>query len=261
MNIKTILSTLFISSSILVFSQSKAMMEINYETKIITDSLAKEKVNFFQSVLLLNNNESAYFSREAKSFYNNDVKIPSANSISTSAGLIPKYPKSVASFLKIGGKLTAYLPVGKYIFSYDEPKLVWETLSEIKEIKGYKCRLAKTTTDTGGEFYAWYTEDISIPDGPFRFKGLSGLILEVYNRNRTIEIYATDVKKSEETIEAITYDNLVNTKSKMQFLEARKNYAENPSMYNGNLKIVDSNGNDRTKGISERLKKINVFLD
>ncbi|UWX61559.1 GLPGLI family protein [Chryseobacterium oranimense] len=247
--------------SVILSAQEKAVMEINYETKMIPDSLAKEKINIFQSVLLLNNNQSAYFSREAKAFFNNDVKVPSSTSITTNMGIVPRYPKSVASILNIGGKQTAFLPVGKYIFSFEEPNLKWETLSQTKNIKGYKCRIAKTITDTGDEFFAWYTEDIAIPDGPFRFKGLSGLVLEVYNKNRTIEIYATDIKKSEEFIEPITYDNLVNAKSKMQFIEARKNYAENPSMYNGNLKILDSNGNDKTKGISERLKKINVFLD
>ncbi|WP_294322674.1 hypothetical protein [uncultured Chryseobacterium sp.] len=102
---------------------------------------------------------------------------------------------------------------------------------------------------------------ITIPDGPFRFKGLSGLILEIYNKNKTIEIYATDIKKSNESIEPLNYGNDVKTKSKQQFLEARKNYLENPSMYNGNLKVVDSNGNDRTKMMAERLKKMNTFLD
>ncbi|WP_378105818.1 GLPGLI family protein [Chryseobacterium sp. sg2396] len=141
------------------------------------------------------------------------------------------------------------------------PPLKWEILNETKDLKGFKTRLAKTTTDTGDIYFAWFTNDITIPEGPFRFKGLSGLILEVYNKNKTIEIYATDIKKSDESIEPLNYGNDVKTKSKQQFLEARKNYLENPSMYNGNLKVVDSNGNDRTKMMTERLKKMNTFLD
>ncbi|UKB82330.1 GLPGLI family protein [Chryseobacterium sp. MEBOG06] len=236
---------------------NKAVMEVNYETKMISDSLSRDKVNIYASTLLCNNMESVYFSREAKSFYNGTSK----ETISTNAGAIPKYPKSVGSVYKTNEKLLVSLPVGKYIFTYEEPKLQWEILKDTKDIKGFKTRLAKAITDTGDIYFAWFTNDIEIPDGPFRFKGLSGLVLEVYNKNKTIEIYATEIKKSDELIEPLNYGNDVKTKSKQQFLEARKNYTENPSMYNGNLKIVDSNGNDRTKIMSDRLKKMNTFLD
>ena len=90
----------------------------------------------------------------------------------------------------------------------------------MKHIKGFKCQLARTITDTGDTFFAWFTTEIAIPDGPFRFKGLSGLILEVFNKNKTIEIYATEIKRSDEIIEPLTYYNEVKAKSKKQFLEA-----------------------------------------
>ncbi|GAB0154771.1 hypothetical protein CHRYSEOSP005_00310 [Chryseobacterium sp. Alg-005] len=255
---KILYSFLLFPGFVLLSAQNnKAVMEVNYETKMISDSLNRDKVNIYASTLLCNNVESVYFSREAKAFYNGTSK----ETISTSAGAIPKYPKSVGSVYKTKENLSVSLPVGKYIFTYEEPKLNWEILNDTKDIKGFKARLAKTITDTGDTYFAWFTNDITIPDGPFRFKGLSGLVLEVYNKNKTIEIYATDIKKSDELIEPLNYGNDVKTKSKQQFLEARKNYTENPSMYNGNLKVVDSNGNDRTKMMSDRLKKMNTFLD
>lgn len=256
---KNILYSLCLGPGFILLSaqNNKAVMEVNYETKMISDSLNREKINIYASTLLCNNMESVYFSREAKAFYNGTSK----ETISTSAGAIPKYPKSVGSVYKTNENLLVSLPVGKYIFTYEEPKLQWEILKDTKDIKGFKTLLAKTTTDTGDIYFAWFTNDITIPDGPFRFKGLSGLVLEVYNKNKTIEIYATDIKKSDELIEPLNYGNDVKTKSKQQFLEARTNYMENPSMYNGNLKVVDSNGNDRTKIMSDRLKKMNTFLD
>ncbi len=235
----------------------KAVMEVNYETRMVSDSLNRDKVNIFAFTLLCNNAESVYFSREAKAFY----KGTSKETIKTSAGAIPKYPKSVGSVFKTKENLLVSLPVGKYIFTYEEPKLSWQVLDDTKDIKGFKCRLAKTTTDTGDTFFAWFTADIPISDGPFRFKGLTGLILEIYNKNKTIEIYATEIKRSEEIIEPLNYGSDIKTKSKLQFLEARKNYLENPSMYNGNLKILDANGNDKTKAMADRLKRMNTFLD
>ncbi len=237
--------------------ENKAVMEIEYETKLISDSLSRDKVSYFASTLICNNKQSVYFNREAKAFYNGT----STQKINTSFGAIPKYPKSVASVYKDSETLTASLPVGKYVFTFEEPKLQWQILEDVKNLKGYKVRLAKTITDTGDTFFAWFTPDIPISDGPFRFKGLSGLILEVYNKTKTIEIYATEIKKSEEKIEPLSYGDDIKAKSKKQFLEARKNYSENPSMYNGNLKVLDENGNDKTKMLTERIKKINTFLD
>ncbi len=254
---KILFAALLVSHIPAISAQNKAVMEVNYEIKMISDSLNRDKVNIYASTLLCNNIESAYFSREAQAFYKGNSK----ETIATSAGAIPKYPKSVGSVYKTKENVLVSLPVGKYIFTYEEPPLKWEILNETKDIKGFKTRLAKTTTDTGDTYFAWFTNDITIPDGPFRFKGLSGLILEVYNKNKTIEIYATDIKKSDELIEPLNYGNDVKTKSKQQFLEARKNYIENPSMYNGNLKVVDSNGNDRTKMMTDRPKRVNVFID
>lgn len=248
----------FLTLNFVLFSaQSKAVMEINYETKITSDSLNREKVKVYSSALLCNNTESIYCSAEAKAYYKGN----STQTISTNYGNIPKYPKAVESIYKNNDVVTASLPVGKYIFTFEEPKLKWEILSDTKDIKGFKCQLAKTATDTGDIFFAWFTKDIPIQDGPFRFKGLSGMILEIYNKNKTIEIYATDIKKSEDFIEPLKYYNEVKAKNKQQFLEARKNFHENPSMYNGNLKVVDANGNDKTKTMTDRIKRINTFLD
>jgi GLPGLI family protein len=236
---------------------NKAVMEINYETRLISDSLNREKVKIYSSTLLCNDTESIYCSAEAKAYY----KGTSTPTISTNYGNIPKYPKAVESIYKADGIINASLPVGKYIFIFEEPKLNWEISDETKNIKGFRCQLAKTITDTGETFFAWFTNDITISDGPFRFKGLSGMVLEVYNKNKTIEIYATEIKKSDEIIEPLKYYNEVKTKTKQQFLEARKNFHQNPSMYNGNLKVVDANGNDKTKMMTDRLKSVNTFLD
>lgn len=239
-------------------------MEINYETKYISDSLNRNAYKYAQYTLLFNEKESYYFNRDAKKYYDilqGKRKNENINSISTSIGNIPKYPQSTSSVQKLDGKIFATLPIGKYMFTFEEPLLQWEILPETKQLKGFKCQLAKTVTDTNDTFFAWFTNDIPIAEGPFRFKNLSGIVLEVHNKNKTIEIYATDIKKSEEIIEKIGYFSLIETKSKKQFLEARKNFLENPSAYNGGLKIYDSNMKDISIQMVKNLQKINVFLD
>lgn len=256
---------LFTLSSALLISQNKiANIEVNYETKLISDSLNRDEITVMDFTLIANNVQSLYFNKDAKDFYDallGKKKRKQDNVIVTSAGAVPKYPKHNGSVFKDNDKLIVSLPVGKYIFNFDEPKLVWEILQDTKKIKNFTCQLAKTTADNGDVFYAWFTSDIPINEGPFRFKGLLGLILEVYNKNKTISIIASDIKKSNEVIEPINYFNSVNAKSKIQYLEARSNFIENPAIYNGNIRIFDANGKETTKRISEKLKKINVFLD
>ncbi|MCS6796807.1 MAG: GLPGLI family protein [Raineya sp.] len=54
----------------------------------------------------------------------------------------------------------------------------WTLTKQTKEILGFKCKAA-TTQFRGREYVAYYTEKIPISDGPWKFGGLPGLILEV----------------------------------------------------------------------------------
>lgn len=78
--------------------------------------------------------------------------------------------------------------------------------------------MAKTTTENGDVFYAWFTDDIPISDGPFRFKGLTGMILEVYNAHKTIDISMISIKMSNEEIQPISYLKTVKLKDKKNTL-------------------------------------------
>lgn len=56
--------------------------------------------------------------------------------------------------------------------------LSWQLSSKTKKIQGYDCQMA--TTDFGGRRWeAWFTTEIPIPQGPYLFGGLPGLIVEI----------------------------------------------------------------------------------
>lgn len=50
-------------------------------------------------------------------------------------------------------------------------------------IIGYHCQLAKTNFK-GRTWYAWFAEDIPLPEGPWKLIGLPGLTLKAYDENR-----------------------------------------------------------------------------
>ncbi|MHC6199543.1 GLPGLI family protein [Elizabethkingia miricola] len=264
LKVKTFILLLIISCSLFIKGQIKADIEVNYETKIQKDSLNTYSSDIFYYTLLTNKNSSYYFSREEKEYFdvlNGKSMLNPENSIKTSMGTFPKPSTSKGSVYYNGTTIFASIPLSRYYFVYPEPSIKWEILNETKKICDYSCKLAKAITENGNVFYAWFTDDIPVSDGPFRFKGLAGLILEVYNQGKTIHITMTSIKKSTEEISPIQYLRLVKVKDKNEFIKARNNYFEDPSIYNGNMKLLDSQGNDKTYTIKEKLKKINVFLD
>lgn len=65
-----------------------------------------------------------------------------------------------------------------YLTSFSFPKSQWKLTNGKKIIKDYNCREAQI--DFGGRHWtAFYTSEIPIQDGPYKFHGLPGLILEV----------------------------------------------------------------------------------
>lgn len=56
-----------------------------------------------------------------------------------------------------------------------------------EEILGYKVQKAETVYD-GKKYYAWFSTEIPLNNGPFVFNGLPGLILKIQNEDSTYVI-------------------------------------------------------------------------
>ncbi|WCM41731.1 GLPGLI family protein [Flavobacterium sp. CBA20B-1] len=65
-----------------------------------------------------------------------------------------------------------------YHFEEDVPEIKWKLINETKKIGGFTCKKA-TGKFRGRNYTAWYTEEIPVNAGPWKLKGLTGLILEV----------------------------------------------------------------------------------
>ncbi|AQX85776.1 GLPGLI family protein [Elizabethkingia bruuniana] len=70
----------------------------------------------------------------------------------------------------------------------------WEITKEEKNEKGYQ--LQKAVTNFGGrKWTAWFTQNIPIPEGPYKFSGLPGLIVEIYDSQNHYHYELTKVTK------------------------------------------------------------------
>ncbi|KFF73767.1 hypothetical protein HX13_18430 [Chryseobacterium sp. P1-3] len=75
----------------------------------------------------------------------------------------------------------------------EEAKQQWNITDSIKVSNNF--RLQKATTHFGGRnWIAWFTKDIPMPYGPYKFNGLPGLIMEIYDTRKD---YYFNVIKSE----------------------------------------------------------------
>ncbi len=71
---------------------------------------------------------------------------------------------------------------------------VWTLKNETKKIKSFTCKKA-TTSFRGRTYTAWYTEELSVIGGPWKFDGLPGLILAVSSDDNVLSIEATKIEK------------------------------------------------------------------
>ena len=65
-----------------------------------------------------------------------------------------------------------------YLLEEKIPFPKWQLQDETLEVMGYKCQKA-TCNFRGRNYTAWFTMDIPVNDGPYKFYGLPGLILMI----------------------------------------------------------------------------------
>ena len=97
-------------------------------------------------------------------------------------------------------------------------------------IIGYRCLLAKALFK-GRTWYAWYSEDIPISEGPWKISGLPGLVLLAYDQNKQYIFNAIGMSTlngtesitfTEKAREKVTQKELREAKHKFDGAEALK---------------------------------------
>jgi GLPGLI family protein len=90
--------------------------------------------------------------------------------------------------------LTDVQPPNRTQYSEDVPKQNWKILNEAKDFNGYKCQKA-TCTFRGRNYEAWFTREIQIKEGPWKFNGLPGLIVRVYDTQEHYDFELISISK------------------------------------------------------------------
>lgn len=63
---------------------------------------------------------------------------------------------------------------------------LWQLEDDTLNVLGYRCHKASCEW-RGRNYTAWYAEEIPVSDGPYKFAGLPGLIMRVYDKDHEYE--------------------------------------------------------------------------
>ena len=267
---KTLLFLLF-----LLINYSIIQSQIfTYQYQFIPDSTVAENKVSQLMILNINKDRSDFYSLEKMKLDstlldrtnkgNNDPRYTQSEYITTYR--ILKYPNDKT----IDHKLT--LGVSPYVLK-DNREIKWKLESAFAEILGYKVQKA-TTTFGGRKWIAYFTRDIPFTDGPYKFRGLPGLIVKVADNNNQHIFELMGVKK---TSGNFVYPSSVSLKVlptidykilKRKFKEYRDNpvadlmgsIPDQPDR-NGNMKTGTELWLEISKREKDRLKKDNNILE
>lgn len=173
-------------SSCILSSQD---LRVKYKYTSILDSTKRYSVSDEVMNLDIYEKKSIFYSN--KFFIQDSIdKTHHQNSFTESPSVmyhvIKERPKMDVHYITSG--LTSDLNV------IENRKLEWKIVEEYEYILGYKSQMAETEF-AGRKWIAYFTPDISINDGPYKFKGLPGLILKVADIGNNHRMEAISIEK------------------------------------------------------------------
>jgi GLPGLI family protein len=199
-------------------------LEILYQFDFIEDTLKYDEKLTDQQVLQIGFHSSKYFS---KLLFTND-SINTILEVQNAKNLLAP-PQTAAMYEIIRDKKAKKFEVtyrsDDMIFRYSEdiPELNWVIQNERKTIREYSCQKASSTF-RGRKYEAWFSPEIPIREGPFKFGGLPGLILEIQDSQKHFVYTCIGIRKpkSAEPVRIRNWPYTETTREKLHNFLVRK---------------------------------------
>ena len=130
--------------------------------------------------------------------------------------------------------------VREFIFPHDyegyepTPDIAWTLSDDTLTVSGYLCQQA-TATHRGVEWHVWYTDEIPSSAGPWRLRGLPGLIVKAESEAHTFcltelrqEASPITVPEQRPDVQRMKYAKLLKHRNEIY---GNRQYAKNPMYY------------------------------
>lgn len=162
-------------------------------------------------------------------------------------------------------EISVFDKIGTKHFKFgDNRKLVWKLHNERRKIQGFNCQRA-TINLYGREWIAWFTHEIPINDGPYKFYSLPGLIVEIadsknYYSFQLIKYSDSDNHLYQTQIPDYRTRKMVAT-DKVSFYNGKTSYEASTIERLKNSMFGDALTQERIMQIRNRLKSNNNLLE
>lgn len=246
--------------AIAAIAQETADIEVSYIASCV-NLRDGSNITPNQYILLANNRESKFYSPITEyidSLQSTPTGAAKYKDItggayeSGKADEVPRRDGSYYIFKTIPDRKLKYYDMNgteKYFYEEDIPQVDWELVNSTKNILGYECQMA-TGNLHGRKWTVWFTSEVPVMNGPWKFGGLPGLILEATDDSGLYNFTANGIQKTSRPIVSMYSAGDYEKISRIDFLKAKRSFIDNPmgfikAQFEGDvttLSLIDENG-------------------
>jgi GLPGLI family protein len=250
---------LFLATTQFAISQKLPTMsftsQVIYRLDYQPDSTDIKSKKYEDFVLLLNETNSVFKSQKMylqDSALEADEKTGSFGNMAFAKSTHTDFRHSI--FKDTSSVITTldYVSRDRYIYTECKKSFDWQIMDDTHTIVGIKCQKAQTYF-SGRTWVAWFAPEIPIADGPYKFNGLPGLILQISD---TRGYYKFSIIQSNNT-----HANVVFSKKPSPIKISKEKYFVALKYYNENrLEVEQLNGMKITAGLEIAKKRFQDLL-
>lgn len=169
-----------------------ALARVIYEFTHINDTLQPDKPHKEEMVLYIGQHTSrysTYSSERVNQQVKKQLEDPGFDGNITITGSGRTTPESYYAYAVGQQFRQLYSLAGRrYLLEEEYPYIDWQITDEVKDIGGYAAQAA-TGRFKGRDYIAWFTTDVPFQAGPWKLRGLPGLILEATDSRAEVSFH------------------------------------------------------------------------
>ncbi len=228
---KKLLVNFFLIVGIVTFAQNKRFI---YEYKFISDSTNVDDVKTEMMFLDTTKDGSKYYSYTV---FNSDsiMKVDLEKQLAATGSINVKSDMQKGSVRYSVTKtypdykinLHRRLGMDAYNIS-DDRKINWKILPEKEKIGEWNAQKAEADF-AGRHWIAWFSTEIPIQDGPYKFRGLPGLIVKIEDKTGSHKMELKGIKNITGNVDINVFEVKEIAVNSKQFQKVLKEYENDPT--------------------------------
>lgn len=262
---------IFLSFSVLFCTNVFAQYQFQYQLDFKIDSTNRESIQTEYFNLDVKDGKSVFY---AQPYAELDSIQAEGGNMNQKNAPTPKLDYLVTKDLS-ENKVVFNEVIGFARYEVKEPrKMKWEIRPDTKKIDlntKDNYQLQKATTDFGGrKWTAWFTTQITVQDGPYKFNKLPGLIVELYDTQKDYVFSLINIKKTDHIFSSSYFKNIGIQTYQVdyeKYTKLKKKFAKNPGaafrqyMTSMGMDIPNAEVKNFSKKTKERLSKQNNTIE